>query len=322
MFEERHPLPEYDPRPLKVFISSVVWEFENERARVVALIEDLQMTPLYCEDPFEDGNRQQPIPVCMGMVRDADVVIFFFGADYAGRSIPESVLSTTEREYDRAIESGKWCLYFLKKNVTEVHPRMVRLRRKVADSHWCRFFGDIDELITKAHIDLAKVKNEWDFSKEEKPGWAFIRQLIEHYSDQDMSDEQALEGRKMLPQILGLANLPTIPGFVIKDLVFREEAAFADLEYELEHERISREYFNTVKEMRETDVKKRNFLTCWPLVRDLLRFSSGVQIHSCDMNGPLRDWLARCFGGIFMVRSLHIGFPDDKSSRLKKAPED
>ncbi len=299
MFEETHPLPEYDVRPLKVFVSSVVSEFEDERAQLVELIHDLDMIPVYCEDPLEDGNRQQPIPVCMGMVRDADVVMFLFGRDYAGRSILESELSTTEKEYVRAVESGKCCLYFLKNNVTEVHPRMLKLRRQVAGSHWCRFFGSIDELVKQARIDLVKIKSEWDFPNETVDGWLFITQMVEYYSDRDMSDELRSEGREMLLKILDVDELPRIPNIEIEDLMPREDAT-SDIE------RLERFRRKGQMSQMEFDQKRARAIEracalnisshCLLKIDELLRRYTGKRISSEDLNGPIQTWVCECFG--------------------------
>jgi len=326
MFEETHQLPEYGERPLKVFISSVVSEFEKERVRLVALIEDLQMTPLYCEDPFEDGNRQAPIPVCIGMVRDADVVIFLFGGDYAGREIPESELGPTEEEHVTSIELEKLSLYFVKSNVTKIQARMGQLREKVTDwegGHWCRFFGDVDELIKQAPIDLARIKNEWDFSNEEKPGWAFIREVVEHSSDRDMTSDSSAKGRKLLPQLFGIEGLPSIPSFEIERLEWRAEVDLREQQAQLQRGLMSQESFNGWEELREKSVTTERYTQCIVTIRDLIEKYSGCAIHNVDFNGALRDWNGReCFGGIYGLKTLALGVFDNKPSRLKPFPED
>ncbi len=300
MFEETHPLPECGERPLKVFISSVVSEFKEERQMLVDLICDLEMTPVHSEDPPHVGEEESPGHACLRMVDEADICIFLFGEKY-GYEGTESGKSPTEEEFDRAMDSAKTSRFFIKE-VPERHPSMQQLVEKVSDydtGRWCYFFGDIDELARKAYEQLLTIRNNWDFRNETKDGWLFITQMVEYYSDRDISHELRLNGKNMLLKILNIDELPSIPNVEIEDLTLREDPRF-------DIERLERFRRKGQMSQLEFDQKSARAIEracalnmsshCLLKIDELLQRYTGRRISGEDLNGPISKWIRECFG--------------------------
>ena len=98
---------------MKVFISSLIGEYEQFREAVAEAIETLGHTVLRAEDfPASPATAQQ---ACLGAVRDSDVVVLLLGERY-GAPQP-SGLSATHEEYREARER-KPVLVFVESGVT------------------------------------------------------------------------------------------------------------------------------------------------------------------------------------------------------------
>ena len=98
---------------MRIFLSSVISGMETYRAAAQRAAETLGHTVTMAEDfgasPFS------PQQVCLGAVRDADIVMLLLGARYG--TPQESGLSPTHEEY-REARASKPVLVFLQENVS------------------------------------------------------------------------------------------------------------------------------------------------------------------------------------------------------------
>jgi hypothetical protein len=102
---------------VKVFISSVVRNFEVYRAAARRAVGLLQHQAIMCED---FGARPDSSEVaCMTEVDQADVVVVILGADF-GFKTPTGE-SVTQQEFRRARAGGKRVLAFLQDVPVEGH---------------------------------------------------------------------------------------------------------------------------------------------------------------------------------------------------------
>lgn len=98
---------------MKVFISSVISGMEEERAAARQAAETLGHTVTAAED-FR-ASPQTPQQVCLGAVRDADVVVLLLGARYG--TPQNSGISPTHEEY-REARGTKAVLAFVQQGIT------------------------------------------------------------------------------------------------------------------------------------------------------------------------------------------------------------
>lgn len=132
---------------MKVFISSLIGEYEQFRAAVAEAIETLGHTVLRAEDfPASPATAQQ---ACLSAVRDSDVVVLLLGERY-GAPQP-SGLSATHEEYREARER-KPILVFVESGVT-FEPSQRGFVDEVQDwetGHFRDAFSTPEELKAKA----------------------------------------------------------------------------------------------------------------------------------------------------------------------------
>ena len=98
---------------LKIFISSVMKDYEPYRAAVERAIRTLNYTPIRAED--FGATPDSPQHVCLAGVRDSDVVVLVMGERYGWKQ--ESGLSATHEEYREAKERRP-ILIFIQQGVT------------------------------------------------------------------------------------------------------------------------------------------------------------------------------------------------------------
>lgn len=94
---------------MKVFVSSVVKNFEQYRAAAKKAVSLLGHTPVMCEDFGARPYSSQE--ACMTEVDQADVVVLILGADFGFQT--SSGESVTQQEFRRAKAGGKQILAFL-----------------------------------------------------------------------------------------------------------------------------------------------------------------------------------------------------------------
>lgn len=97
---------------MKVFISSVIHDYEHYRDGVAEIVKELGYTAIRSEDfPAQPSTPQQ---VCLQAVRESDVMVLLLGAKYG--TIQQSDLSATQEEYEEAERVRKLVLVFVESN--------------------------------------------------------------------------------------------------------------------------------------------------------------------------------------------------------------
>ena len=99
---------------MKVFISSVIRGFEEEREATARAAKALDHTVLRSEDFGAIASSAQR--ACRAAVRDADVVILVLGAAY-GMKDPGTGKSPTHEEFEEAQQTGRDVLVFVQEDV-------------------------------------------------------------------------------------------------------------------------------------------------------------------------------------------------------------
>lgn len=97
---------------MKVFISSVIYGYENYRDGVAEIVEELGFDVIRSEDIAAQPNTPQQ--ACLQAVRESDVMVLLLGAKYG--TIQSSDLSATQEEYEEAERGGKPVLVFIESN--------------------------------------------------------------------------------------------------------------------------------------------------------------------------------------------------------------
>ena len=141
---------------LKIFISSVQKELEEDRCAVKRFIEnDPLLRRFFTVFLFEDlpAADRQADAVYLAEVDQCTVYLGLFGNDYGFED--REGLSPTEREFDRATVQRKLRLIFVKgKGDRERHPKMQTLIRKAGSQLIRRRFGSIAELNLALYASL------------------------------------------------------------------------------------------------------------------------------------------------------------------------
>lgn len=143
---------------MKIFVSSVQQELAVERRAVKSFIETDPLlrqfftTFLFEEVPAADRRADA---VYSAEVDRSDIYVGIFGNDY-GFEDAEGV-SPTEREFDRATETGKTRLIFVKgADDRQRHPKMQALIRKAGNQLIRRRFTSIPELTAALQASLVE----------------------------------------------------------------------------------------------------------------------------------------------------------------------
>jgi hypothetical protein len=95
--------------PARVFISSVMRDFEAEREAARAAVESLRLQPVMAED--FGAQPYSPQTACLDGVRSSDVYVGVFGARYGSPTTAGK--SATEEEFDEARARGLPILCFI-----------------------------------------------------------------------------------------------------------------------------------------------------------------------------------------------------------------
>ena len=115
--------------PVRIFISSVQREFAREREQLRDYLRGDSLMRCFFEVFLSEetpASDRRPDRACLDEVDRCDIYVGLFGRDY-GSEDTEGV-SPTEREFERATESGKHRLIFVKgAEGSGRHPRMEAL---------------------------------------------------------------------------------------------------------------------------------------------------------------------------------------------------
>jgi hypothetical protein len=147
---------------VKVFISSVITGMEGYRAAARQAAETLGHTVTAAED-FR-ASPQSPQQVCLGAVRDADVVVLLLGARYGAPQ--ESGISPTHEEYLEA-RGTKPVLAFVQTGVTR-EPEQERFVEEVStwEGGGYRESFDTPESLRAA---VTRALHDWELSQQAGP---------------------------------------------------------------------------------------------------------------------------------------------------------
>ena len=142
--------------PLRLFISSVQKELAAERRAVKTFVDsDPLLHRFFTVFLFEDlpASDRRADAVYLAEVERSAVYVGLFGTEYGQED--SDGLSPTEREFERATESGKQRLIFVKGTEDKNrHPKMQALIRTAGNQLIRRRFGDTEELTAALYASL------------------------------------------------------------------------------------------------------------------------------------------------------------------------
>lgn len=131
----------------RIFVSSVVKGFGEQRAAAKAAIEVLRMRAVMCEDFGAQPHSSQH--ACLEGVKESDAVVLVLGARYG--FVAKSGKSVTEEEFDCARERGMPVLVFLEKTDLETaQAEFVQRLKSYEEGYNMAFFASATEL--KDHV--------------------------------------------------------------------------------------------------------------------------------------------------------------------------
>lgn len=152
----------------KVFISSNMVEFKEEREAIVSTIEnDDFLNDFFKVFVFENipSSGQSPNDTWRKNVLDSDIYIGLIGSEYG--TILDTGLSPTETEYDLFNEKSNEVFIFIKDSVKR-DGKIEKFIAKISDNHIYKPFGTIEVLIKEIKKSLTHflhnqiVENDFD----------------------------------------------------------------------------------------------------------------------------------------------------------------
>jgi hypothetical protein len=192
-----------------VFLSSTFRDLVEERQAALRAILALGHFPIGMEVFPATGNT--PWELISRVIADADYYVLIIAGRYG--STTDEGISYTEREYEEAINRGKHVLVFLHENPdalpvnkselsTKSRRRLGSFRKRVSDSHHCKFWKDSNELALQITQGLL---NAFDMSPV--AGWirsggpdtvALLTEMNELHQKIDALREENLRLREQL----------------------------------------------------------------------------------------------------------------------------
>lgn len=145
-----------------VFVCSAQKELAEERAAVRDLIRGDRLFARYFDVfLFEDlpARDRRPDGLYLDCVDDCTILVAIFGSEYGRENVDG--LSAVEREFNRATETGKCRLLFVKEaGDWEQHPKMGTLIARARDQLVYRRFADIPGLVAQVRDSLMEYLEE------------------------------------------------------------------------------------------------------------------------------------------------------------------
>jgi len=145
---------------LSVFISSVQKEFAEERKAIRDFIHGNRLLSRHFDVfLFEDlpAKDRRPDELYLEEVERCPIFLSLFGKEY-GWEDPEDGISPTEREFDRATETVKYRLLFLKNLGKDApHPKMAALAARAKAQLKYQRFEDAGDLTSKVYESLVEL---------------------------------------------------------------------------------------------------------------------------------------------------------------------
>jgi len=143
-------------RRKQIFISSVQSEFVHTRDKLASFINnDPYWSQFFYAFIFENlpASRRSPEDIYLGEIKKCAIYLGIFGLLYG--KMNENRISTTEQEFDYAIQIGRDPLIFIKKLTPKARraKRMQALIRK-ASAHTYTYFRNTDHLCSEVQRSL------------------------------------------------------------------------------------------------------------------------------------------------------------------------
>ena len=138
----------------KIFLSSAMREFENERKYIKTEIEkDVVLNNFFEVFSFEEtsASGKNPVEIYSHEVVNSDVYIGLIGSDYG--NILESGISPTEYEYDLFNRAHNDALVFVKNRETR-DDEVYEFIDKIGDEHTYQTFNDLYGLFDEVRKSL------------------------------------------------------------------------------------------------------------------------------------------------------------------------
>lgn len=130
----------------KVFISSVMKGFADERKAAKSAVESLDMQPIMAE--HFSAKPYSPRTACVEGVKNSDIYLGILGAGYG--SVANSGLSVTEEEFNMARQCGIPILWFVMNCARE--PQQEEFYKRISayeEGYYVNFFNSTTDLVTK-----------------------------------------------------------------------------------------------------------------------------------------------------------------------------
>lgn len=154
---------------IRIFISSVQREFAEERKALSDYLrDDPLMRRFFDVFLFEDvpASDRRPDSLYLDQVEQSDIYVGLFGDDYGSEDTDG--ISPTEREFDKATDSGIHRLIFVKGTDDNArHPKMQALIPKAQAGLIRKRFTTSEELVTALYAALVEYLDSEDFIRSE-----------------------------------------------------------------------------------------------------------------------------------------------------------
>ena len=154
---------------IRIFISSVQREFAQERNALRDFLrDDPLMRRFFDVFLFEDvpASDRRPDALYLDEVEQSDLYVGLFGNNYGFED--KDGISPTEREFDRATDSGIHRLIFVKgTDDSERHPKIQALIRKAQAGLIRKRFNTSEELVTALYAALVEYLDSKDLIRSE-----------------------------------------------------------------------------------------------------------------------------------------------------------
>lgn len=170
-------------RRYQIFISSTFIDLVEERQAVLKAILEIDHMPAGMElFPASDETAWELIK---SVIDDSDYYVLIIGGRYGSHD--KEGISFTEKEYNYAIETGKYVLPFLHEDISEIKSgktdegvakeKLLEFRKKVQSTHTCKFWTNSDNLQARVTTSLMSA-----FKKKPAIGWIRANQGTESES--------------------------------------------------------------------------------------------------------------------------------------------
>ncbi len=194
---------------LKIFVSSVSTEFEEERKALNATINMLQSTFVGME--FFGSDPDRPAEYCVRLVKQSDLYLGLIGLEYGSEERTQHI-SYTQIEYNTAIAHNIPCLVYLsgkaldsnKKLRKSINEKQAAFIQELRKNHTIQGFFSSERLQTLFLADFLKLQNERRFPKLifTQMDHPIPAELLHHITQEAISEQiKAVAQEKYIPEL-------------------------------------------------------------------------------------------------------------------------